>query len=460
MAALSERKLKIVRTLVESAPDRIVGGLQKALAETGADTVLAAVRRLVDEEARDRHLRNTVLQPIAPLCVGDGSSTPGLVFPLRALVFVWRGLNALAPDEVALAKRVPAEPEPDDTSPLVFDVLTGLAAAAIRRGDQRDFRAAADVCERARSGGAERFAACLDLAPVVRQASARHHAWISHGGEDTAAAARLAYKDAVAIAEDAGPRFFEMLGAQLAHPWMVLRIISAVMDKPTERYLRDSELAVFAERIMDDVDEALSAIARLDIDGGPEAGRAAGRHIEFITQRIGELEIYIELTRERGWGHHIVGQKKTLASVVEARLLQAEKLGAAALPSQAASLARLRKSGPKLTDPPDPKVVNRALTLLNFSQEIRASADYAGFSAPNRKMLERMSGMLDHYVEDVLDAVRGGEVENVEIAHAYLLVAADFSRLLRDRKAAEIIRRRAASACHGESSANTELKGG
>ena len=44
-----------------------------------------------------------------------------------------------------------------------------------------------------------------------------------------------------------------MLAAQMAHPWMVLRIISAVMDKPSERYLRDSELGGFAERVTDNV---------------------------------------------------------------------------------------------------------------------------------------------------------------------------------------------------------------
>lgn len=37
MAALSKRKIEIVRTLVEAAPDRVVGGLQMALAETVED---------------------------------------------------------------------------------------------------------------------------------------------------------------------------------------------------------------------------------------------------------------------------------------------------------------------------------------------------------------------------------------------------------------------------------------
>ena len=40
MAALSERKIAIVRTLVESAPDKVVGSLRQALAETSDESAL------------------------------------------------------------------------------------------------------------------------------------------------------------------------------------------------------------------------------------------------------------------------------------------------------------------------------------------------------------------------------------------------------------------------------------
>jgi len=66
MVDLSERKIAIVRTLVESAPDRVVGRLQEALVDSAGDTVLAGVRRLVEIEAAVRRLRNAILRPIAP----------------------------------------------------------------------------------------------------------------------------------------------------------------------------------------------------------------------------------------------------------------------------------------------------------------------------------------------------------------------------------------------------------
>jgi hypothetical protein len=456
MVALSDRKIEIVRTLVESAPDKIVGGLQRALAETGGDSVLAGVRQMVEAEAADRMLRNAVFAPVAPLCVGDGSDTHSLVFPARALTFVWRGLKTAAPAEMAaaqaaaqdLAAAIAAKRRLTDPTK-AFDAVVIAAAEHLRTSEARDFRTAAEMCERARAGGAEAFAACMDISPVVRRAIPRLPDWVAQPADEVTAAARLAFKDAVEIAEDAGPRFFEMLAAQIAPPWMVLRIISAVMDKPTERYLHDSELGGFPERIMNDIDEALKAVSRLDLDAGPAAGREAAERIDLITEQTFELEVCIELTRDHGWGKRILNQKKALASVAEARLKDAEKLSAAALPTGSAGVRNFRKATPRLEEPPDARIVNRALTVLAFAEAARPFAGHGGFSASHTKSLEKITAAVDHYIEEVLDILRVGEADKA-IAQAYLNVAADIVGLIRDEQAGEMVRRHASAACHVE----------
>jgi hypothetical protein len=453
MVALSDRKIAIVKTLVESAPDRIVGGLRLALAESVGDSVLASVRQLVEVEAVDRMLRNAVFQPVTPLCVGGGDDGHKLTFPAQALTLVWRGLKASAPNEMAAALKASAavaaaeaaEQRVPDPGP-AFNAVLALAAKGLRAGDVREFKAAMELCERARPGGAEVFAACLDIAPTVRKTLPRLDDWVAQTGDETSAPARLAYKDAVAVAEDAGPRFFEMLAGQLNPPWMVLRIISAIMDKPTERYLAESELGGFPERVMADIDDSLKAISKLDLDGGREAGREAARLVELITQQTFELEVCIELNREHGWGHRIVGQKKALASLVEGCLRETEKLTAAALPNESSGFARPRKAGPKLDEPPEPKAVRRAITLLSFTHEIRFCANYGGFSAVHTKVTEKLGAFVDHYIEEVLDIVRVGHAEPASCA-AFLAVAADVLAMIRDEKAADLVRRRAASAC-------------
>src|SRR6478735_9356398 len=111
MVVLTERKIAIVRTLVESAPDRVVGRLQEALVDSADDSVLAGVRRLVDVEAADRRLRNAVLQPIVPMCIGAGVDDNRLIFPARALACAWHGLKDLAPDVIAAVEASLAEGE-------------------------------------------------------------------------------------------------------------------------------------------------------------------------------------------------------------------------------------------------------------------------------------------------------------------------------------------------------------
>lgn len=460
MVALSERKIAIVRSLVESAPDRVVGRLQEALVDSAGDTILAGVRRLVEVEAADRRLRNAVLQPIAPMCMGDGVDSRRLIFPGRVLPHLWHGLRDLAPDIVAAVETSIDQGGLDEMDSRPLDALTRLAASALRAREQRDFFVAAEICDRARAGGAEALAACIDLAPIVRRTLARLPAWIGRSGEENAAASRIAYKDAVAIAEDAGPRFFEMIAAHLSPNWMVLRVISSVMDKPTERYLADSEAGGFGERVMTEIDEALVAISKLDVDAGPAAGRKAGRLVGLIAQQTMELEACIDLDRDHGWGHRIVNQRKALANLVEGCLREAEKLVAAALPTEMAGKRRRHRRLPRLSVPPEPRAVVRAMTLLAFTQEIRVSANYAGFSATHAKALENIGAMLDHYTEDVLDHIKTGDAPDLGIAEGFLGVAADFWQMIRDEKTAALIRRRAKTACHGEGSSQVDAQAG
>lgn len=446
MVALSERKMEIVRTLVTAAPDKVVDGLHQALADASGDTPLASVRRLVEMEVRERRLRNIILQPIAPMCVGDGKSAHGLTFPSYVLPLVWKGLKAIAPQEIEKASVALFDFRPGESSPAPFDDVVKIARDAIEARDPKEFRLAAELCDQAREGGAAIFLSCLDIAPVVRRATVRLADWIAHFGEDTTAAAKLTYRDACAISDDGGPRYFEMLAAQLPHSWMVLRIICAVMEKPNERYLAESELGTFAERVMDDIDEALRGISQLDVDGGADASKAAAKLVELITLQVSELEATIEMDKEQGWGRRLFKQKNSLATVVEGRIRDAEKQVSLSLPTQPPKLRRMRRSIPRLSIAPDQKIVGRAMTLLHFAREVRSSANYGGFSSARSKMLEKVGDHLDHYVEEVLDLIKTGDAESEQVARDFLNVVAEYSRLVRDDKAADLVRRRAAAA--------------
>ena len=454
MAGLSEQKMTIVRTLVETAPDRIVGSLQQALSETPDGSALGGVRRLVETEMFARTQRNAALLPIVPMCIADGDPRT-VTFPPRVLSLLWRALRVHHPELVR-----PLGGIDDDIAPQLLvdhqDTLLAAAAIGVREATLNEFVTVAQVCDRHRPDGAAQLAGCLQIGAIVRRATLRMPEWLDHRGGDTTAAVRLCYKDAVALADDAGPRFFHMLAAQMAQPWMVLRIISTVMDKPTERYLRDSELSSFGEAVFDDVDEALSAISRLDPDGGVESARNLAKAADLVVHQVKEIETGMDLQRDQGWGLRVVKQRASLANVVEGRLREAEKVSMEALPMLSARQPRGRRPMPHLGAPPEPRLVGRAMALLSFCEEIRTTANYGGFASARTKMVEKLSSYIDQYVEDVLDMLRSGEADDPEIGTAYLHLAADLKQLLMGGKAGDLIRRRAFSAIDPEKAAAAE----
>jgi hypothetical protein len=446
MPGLSDHKMEIVRTLVESAPDKIVGGLHNALVSADGDSALAGVRKLVESELADRRLRNAILCPVAPLFVGDGKPHDRLIFPIRVLAMLWRALKGEAPLEVSHAARLLVDFRPLESSPDAFDELVAKIADGLKSLENPAYEAAAEVLDSARPKGTELLIECLALSPIVRDATLHLPEWIARTTEENAAAARVHYKDSVAISDDAGPLFFDMLSAQMTEPWSILRIVSAVMDRPTERYLASSELAVFAERVMADIDANLKHVAQFDLNGGAAAGRKAGEVVELITQQIAEIENSVELNRESGWGARVQKQKKSLAAVVEGRLREIEKVVGLALPSHVVKVARARKSLPRLEGVADLRAVDRTMTLLTFAEVIRSSANYGGFASTRAKVIEKVGEELDNYVEEALTLIRDHEVEDREMAAGFLRHAAEFAGLIRDPRACDIVRRRLAAA--------------
>jgi len=126
-----------------------------------------------------------------------------------------------------------------------------------------------------------------------------------------------------------------------------------------------------------------------------------------------------------------------------------ETVSAAALPTGSAGLRNLRKTTPRLEEPPDRRTARRALTALAFAEAARPFAAHGGFSAAHSKTIEKIGAAVDHYIEEVLDILRTGDAD-MTIAHGYLNVAADIVGFIRDERAGEMVRRRASAACQIE----------
>ncbi|HEX7759504.1 MAG TPA: hypothetical protein VF459_08380 [Caulobacteraceae bacterium] len=444
MSALPEAKLKIVRSLVEQAPDKAVATLLAALsADGGLDPGLAAVRVIVELEARDRRARNFVFSPIAPLC------TPGraraVSFPPRTLARLWKALRACEPDLTAAATALVQEWSPAESRPDTLDELCVIAARGLRAGETTEFKAVIQAADE--GAGASTLAACLDLAAVTRRSISRLPEWLGRITEEKAALLRLAFKDVSNIAPDSEPLFFEMLAAHLAEPWQILRIIAMAMARPSDTYLASTELGMFGEEMLAEIDRRVDLVSRFNRDAGQDGAKAAADAIHNAVQEIVEFEQSLNLSPEGVWGRRLIKQRRTLAASVESHLRAVDDAMGHALPLATVRLGpRTLKGVPRLTLDPDPTMIGRAMTLLTFLQQTRTSASTGGFASARSKAQEIAEARLDEYVDDLVADLRNGDSKQPERARAFLETAAQLSAVIRDDKAAQLVRRRAAAA--------------
>ena len=448
MPGLSETQLGGVKLLIQTAPDTAIWDLEETLS-SGSERheTMRMIQQMVTVEAADRRARNTVFGPLAPMCGPKLDTLRCLRFPAGTLGRLWRGLKEAAPDAVKAAVDALTDHRTDIDRITPLDELCARAAEGVRGRTHPGFQAAAVALDAAMPEGADLFCQYLDLTPIARRALPKLHEWLGRLTEERAAAARVTFMDATAIAEDAGPRLLEIFYAHLEEPWAVLRLVSAVMHHPVDSYVANSELATFGNRLMDDVDDRLAVVSAFNLDGGVEAGALAGRAVRIASLEIQEFDESVDLSREGPWGARLTRQKRSLASAVESRLRGAEGDVATALPLQSTGFRKGARGHPRLNADPDWRMVNRARAVLTLMHEVRGSAEKLGFGSLWNKSADAVHLRLDAYVEDLLETLRTAEEDdNVDRVRAFLDIAAEFMGLVTDDKAAQIVRRRVAAA--------------
>jgi hypothetical protein len=445
MGAPINDRLGIVRALLETAPDNVVRDLDAALkADTSAP--LAPVRAMVRSELSDRNVRDVVLSPVAPLCSPRPDGFKQALFPAGALSRCWRGLRELEPRAMTVMVSNLTLSAEDENFPEEGDELCRAATAAIRDGHEA-MRPLIRYLEDFQPGASQAFANYLELAPLARTGIRRLPSWLRNMTGEHAAAVRLLFKDADDIAADASPRLLEILLAQIAEPWRILRIISAMTNRGGDRYLSSSELAEFCERVLADIDRRLNLLRLFDLDGGAEAGHAANVALAAALNEILEFEECLDLNKEGPWGARILKMKASLSILTEGYLKKSPKIVGDALPLQPVRIGGMTlRLEPRLEPGPDARLVRRAMASLSFFERCRASASQGGYGTMRAKAGEEITHRLDSYVEDILAMIHSGELDSLDNARAYIEVVADMIGLAQDEKSAQIVRRRAAAA--------------
>jgi hypothetical protein len=442
MGELNEARLLAVRTLLQRAPDFAVQSLSSLLAsDQSNDRSLRLVRALVSAEAEERRFRSLAFEPLAVLCKTP-TALPHLSFPPATPKLLWQAVKAKEPSFAGLW--APTEDRRETVR--LMDEICAAAAQGLATRATPAFATLADMLDASPHGCAQ-VITLLTITPDLREALTKAPLWLGARGPADSAAVRVAFRTVSEKSPEAGFLYMEVLFAAIEQPAFILRLVSMIMDRPSDRFLAASELGSLGERLLDGVDRHIGAIQAFDPKRGLEGGVAAAAAAEAATLIISEFETHVSMSRESIWGARIVRQRRALSLAMETRLQEVETAMGAALPVKLLRTHGKKLRGPpNLTKLPDPAATNKLLGLAALLSGCWNASQVNGFGALRAKIIETEDQALETYIQDVLDLLHRGDAP-VEIARAYLDVAAEMLGLIRDPKAADLVRRRAVAAC-------------
>ncbi|WAC47913.1 hypothetical protein OVA03_14580 [Asticcacaulis sp. SL142] len=444
MPDIPPQKLALVKGLVKTMPVGALRTLDKALA-LSRDAKMRQVREILLIELEARHARDVVFAPYLPLFQAREDGLDAEVFPKWLLDNLWRQLRSEEPQLCGDAVVAIRSLRDDDPAPVVFFRLVTAGARILREAplavapkghDEADLR---EVTE---------FAHYLDLHRLLRQFLARLPDWMGRIDAEKAATLRLWYKDACAFSEDAGVRFIEAIFANLDDGAMIIKIIATVADRPNDRFLAESELADFGERILLLAEQRTDTLKRLlnqtskDLSFMAEAGGDIGHCLNALSG----LEHYIELARDGPWGKRVAAIHKVIAELAEDRLKAAANIMTEALPMTAEKVAgRVRKDYPDIRTPMDDLATRNAQAMLKFVWDIKYSSGAGGYAALHGRTVQALEGALDTYMDDLIEIANHGAGGDAEALMTRFEGVIDLIEALSGEDRASLARRRVAS---------------
>lgn len=443
MASLSEGKQAAIAALVCAAPDPVLQALERAFANAPLTSGAGFVRTAVCTERRDRQCRAAAFAPLLPLFRPRPDGVEAAWYPAAAARLLWEEIKTRRPQAVEQLDGRLRALEYDETVPApILDGFCAEAAAMLREGDPARWGLADEA-------QAESLARAMDLAPVVRRSLPHLDAWLGRVTDERAAALRLVFKDATAIADDATPRLMEIFLAHLPEAHLILRLIPVLTHGAGEGLVAGSELAPLGERLLADAEGRLERAGRFGLKSDLAEARRTARELAMVSAILVELDACLELSREGHWGRRAAAGRDRAGAILEKNLKLVDKAVAKALPvTQVRISGRVSRPAPDVAADPAAPAVDQARTLLTLLSESRNLAAAIGCGATRTQACDAVGERLDTYVEELLHSLHAGELSPPDEARARALLdlAAEFLGLVRDEKAARLVRRRVAVA--------------
>lgn len=427
-----------ITAMIEAAPDAALQKLSVALRSTPGARV-DWIRRLILAELAARRMRAVVFGPLTALFRPRGDGVRGLSFPAPVMTGLWRQVSVRQAALLAQAEEMTAGG--GEIAPRLLDQLC-LSAAAVLRDEPETVWVGLD------GATAQELAACFDLAPLARGAMPMLRTWTRRADADARAALRLTMRDAAQISDDAAPRMLEILFANIQQPGLILRVISHVSGLGgEERFLAESELADFGERLLERIEEAADVLDGFDpVRGeGAEVGVVC-EQLDDAVELMAQMELSLDLTPDGAWGARFQVLKQRLGGALNDLIGQCPRAVDKVLPLErvrgAAGVARMAPVMDARTDGP---AVDRARRLMQVLASSKRAAAVLGCAGQRSQICEALEKRLSAHGDELIEALNAGHGADESRMAALVEISAHFLEQADAEVPARTLRRRLAA---------------
>ncbi|MEQ7156186.1 hypothetical protein [Brevundimonas aurifodinae] len=445
MAELSVAQRAVLAQMVERLPDKTLKTLSLAVAQMPGARARALATMLA-EEGVDRKRRAVAFGPMLPLFQTRPDGVESLTFPPGVLPRLWKSASATEPSLLPLLDDIRLR-EDDPKVVAVADRFCVAAAGLIRDKPDVIWPSVAGL-EAAREARLLDLARCFDLAVLARRGLRALPHWIMRPTEDQLAELRLLIHDAGEVTPDGGPRMLEILFAHLGDASLVLRlVVHSSRAAGKEGVLSGSEMAVFVNRLIAEVEARVARIGAFKPGAGADPGQTIKTDIAWCAETLAELDMTLQLDPDGEWGKAARDARARINRGLSATLKSTDKALDKTMPTKRVQTAgRMTREAPDLDQIVAPEMVQNATALLTLIGAIRNAAQTFGIESQRSQLVQSIIDRVTTYVDQTIEAVNAGEAPDQASALARVETLAKFLLLIGATDPAKTVRRRAAAA--------------
>lgn len=438
MAELSVANQAALKAMIQSAPDDALAKLSRALRTTPGERV-DWIRRVIMGEQAVRRMRTAAFRPLVPMFRMRMDGVRSLTFPAPVLGGLWRRVCERQAVLVDRAREMTVAGGEIDAG--LLDQFC-VSAAAVLRDDP------SSVWKPLQPERANELAACFDLAPLARSALPMLGRWTGPPDPDSEASLRLMMRDAERIGENAVFRMVEILLANIPEAALILRVIGRVANTDgQERFLAESELSDFGERLFERLEPAAEALDAFHPSRAePGDAEAVAARLSTAAEILRQMELSLAFTPDGDWGGRLQTLKMRMSRGLDNAMALAPRLVDKALPMERVRIVgSMSRMAPVMDAAAHGPLVDHARSALAILHGAQSSAALLGCGGSRGQICETLQKRLMPYGDELIEGLNAGDAPDEAQAVRLAELCAEFLDLSEAAPAAKALRRRLAA---------------